>query len=495
MTGQDPDTFHLPATAARDSRWHGRLVIPVTGDEITGAVIGNALSRLPGVSAPAVSTRIFSEGINVLWADYQWVRHMGPARMIEAEPFLGLLRSLTDGVLDAAAAGARTVVDFSTDYVGALPVIRSLYPDAILVEVDGGWPPASTGTPTLSVTLDRLSGSLAAFRSFVRDLGSDAGGSDLTAAHEALRSRQVPGPAPIRPPAGAGPRPVGGPPPDAMRDRLITVVGCGRSGTTWLESLLMTHPLAGGIEETETWLFHQLESLWSNFESGSGLSAFLDEASFTQLLRRFCDAMFLSALASHSPGAEFFVEKSPIHSRYVSHIAAVYPDAWFIHLVRDGRDVARSITKVPFFEQPSLVGAARMWTDTVREVAGSTPGVPRFRELRYEQLFADPEQTVRDIFRWVGLPDGQAVEDPLHDAVSRRVSVHAGEAARVGPGVWQDMRASERAQIYAAAGGELVSRGYATTFDVIRAALHPAFLTARAEMRRQRAHQGDPPRQ
>src|SRR6185437_16924808 len=113
-------------------------------------------------------------GINVLWADYQWVRHMGPARMIEAEPFLGLLRSLTDGVLDAAAAGGRTVVDFSTDYVGALPVIRSLYPDAILVEVDGGWPPASTGTPTLSVTLDRLSGSLAAFRSFVRDLGLDA---------------------------------------------------------------------------------------------------------------------------------------------------------------------------------------------------------------------------------------------------------------------------------------------------------------------------------
>lgn len=488
MDRQGPEEFVLPAATARGSRWYGRLVVPVTADERAGAVLGAALGQLPGVSTPPVPTRIFTEGVNVLWADYQWVEHMGPTVMVGPDRFLGLLRSLTDGVLDAAGAGAGagTIVDFSADHVGALPVIRSLYPDALLVEVDGGRPGTSTVEPTLSVTLDGISGSLSAFRSFVRDLGLSVDDRDLTAAHETLRLRRVPDPA--RVPARAHRRRAAplGPDPDAMRDRLIVVVGCGRSGTTWLESLLMTHPLAGGIEETETWLFHQLEPLWSNYESGTGLSAYLDEDSFTGLLRRFCDGVFRAALESHSPGARFFVEKSPVHSRYIPHIAAVYPDAWFIHLMRDGRDVARSITKVPFFDQPGLVGAARMWTDTVREVAARAPAVPRFRELRYEQLFSDPEGTVREICRWVGLPEGEALDGRLREAVSRRVSVHAGDAVRVGPGVWRSMRASERARIYAAAGRELVVRGYARPADVLRAALHPAFLAARAEMWRGR---------
>ena len=483
MSHEEPDIFVLPAATARRSRWHRRLVVPVTGDGRTGAVLGHALSHLPGASATPVSTRIFTEGINVLWGDYQWVRHMGPATMVGPDRFLGLLRSLTDGVFDAAAAGDGMIVDFSTGNVGALPTIRSLYPDAVLVDVDGGWPDASPGNPTVSVTMDGLSRSRSAFRDFVQDLGLTASDSDLAAAHEALRARRVPEPRPESSPARGG-----GPPgpvesSDAMRDRLIVVVGCGRSGTTWLESLLMTHPLAGGIEETETWLFHQLEPLWTNYESGTGLSAYLDEPSFTRLLRRFCDALFFDALASHTPGAEFFVEKSPIHSRHISHIAAVYPDAWFIHLLRDGRDVARSITRVPFFQEPGLVGAARMWTDTVRDVVNHAPAVPRFRELRYEELFSDPEPSVREIFRWIGLAEGEVLDERLREAVSRRVSVHAGDAVRVGPGVWQDMRRSERARIYAAAGGELVRRGYASPADVLRAALHPAFLAARAEMR------------
>jgi len=114
-----------------------------------------------------------------------------------------------------------------------------------------------------------------------------------------------------------------------MQDRLIVIVGAGRSGTTWLEELLLSYDDMGGLSGHETWLFHQLRHLWRNFsgDSGPGLGTWIQHDQFVAALRRFCDGVLVTAQQRHSPQSHFYVEKTPAHVERLPEIAAVYPDA------------------------------------------------------------------------------------------------------------------------------------------------------------------------
>lgn len=416
----DQAAYVLPAGPPVPGAGRPRLVVVRTppSPAVAAAVGGTeGVTLLEGTSV--------LRGLHRLWADYGWVRHMGPAVMAEPHEFLVLLRRLADDLYTVLAPGARVVVETAPDLAAWEAMVASLFPDAEVVEAAG---------------LDRaLSG------------GSGAGGAD-----------------PDPPPASDAVAT------SAFGDRLIVVVGCARSGTTWLESLLMAHPEVGGVPETETWLFHQLAPLWS--ELGAGPAA----AAAIPALRRFCDELFASALVMHRPGATFFVEKSPVHSYHLDLITAVYPDAWIVHLVRDGRDVAQSMSRVPFLRR-GLAGAARFWSDVVDEVDRRSAGLARFRELRYERLCADPVAVSSELLAWAAVPPAPDLEERLARVARTRVSTHGGTGRPVGPGGWRELGAADRARIYAGAGANLVRLGYAARRQVLVAALHPAFLLGRRD--------------
>ena len=90
--------------------------------------------------------------------------------------------------------------------------------------------------------------------------------------------------------------------------RLVVVLGCGRSGTTWLERMLMASPLAGGVDGAESFLFEQCSPLWTALPH---LAPLVDRGRLATALREFCDTVFREPLAEHSPGATHFVEKTP----------------------------------------------------------------------------------------------------------------------------------------------------------------------------------------
>lgn len=107
---------------------------------------------------------------------------------------------------------------------------------------------------------------------------------------------------------------------------------------------------------------------------------------------------------AESFGKPRYGDKTPGLVRHIESIAALVPEAVFIHLIRDGRDVAQA-----YLDQdwgPSTIGkAAVKWVTSVSEGRSAGLRMPRRRyfELRYEDLVADLAPAVEAICEFVRL--------------------------------------------------------------------------------------------
>jgi hypothetical protein len=92
-------------------------------------------------------------------------------------------------------------------------------------------------------------------------------------------------------------------------------------------------------------------------------------------------------------------DKTPAYMLSVQRIGRALPEARFIHLIRDGRDVALSQRARAINEQPPPAEQAARWMKRIRksrEQAAALKG-PRYVEARYEDLVREPEPTLRRI--------------------------------------------------------------------------------------------------
>jgi len=245
----------------------------------------------------------------------------------------------------------------------------------------------------------------------------------------------------------------------ALEDRLVIVLGTMRSGTSWLVQLLLAHPEVGG-NAAESALFNALWDFWENAHSeyGEGVSALLGQGELAVAWRQFSDRIFLAARDRYSPEASWFVEKTPGHVDRIPLMAVTYPDAWYVHIVRDGRDVVRSILESPFgTDDPT--DAAGYWVDAVRKVEQQRWRLPRFREVRYEQLVADPVGEVRGLFEWMGLAVDADVNDRLAQRAATEVSRYSSSEP-IGPGKWTRFDQRVLAEVQNVAADLLADLGY-----------------------------------
>lgn len=156
------------------------------------------------------------------------------------------------------------------------------------------------------------------------------------------------------------------------------------------------------------------------------------------------DVLGLVAVAlgeGRDPGA--WVEKTPGHERYADEILGLYPHARFVHVLRDPRSVAAAITRLDRAteRQTDLVAIALDARSSflAAERNAKRLGESRYLVVRYEDLVAEPEQTMRRVAELLGIdfresllvPTVGGVEATSNSAWSARKVTGAIESRRL----------------------------------------------------------------
>ena len=99
-------------------------------------------------------------------------------------------------------------------------------------------------------------------------------------------------------------------------------------------------------------------------------------------------------------------DKRPTYFRDVAAIRELFPDAQFVHLVRDGRDCAASLKRMSWWRRDGrdAIDAIAWWSHAIdcgRRAARRLPA-DSFYELQYERLVADPEGELRRLCAFLG---------------------------------------------------------------------------------------------
>lgn len=178
----------------------------------------------------------------------------------------------------------------------------------------------------------------------------------------------------------------------------------------------------------------------------------------------YADAVSAAYAAyARAHGKSRWGDKTPRYVVNIPELAELFPDSRFIHLIRDGRDVALSYADVPFGPK-NVAKAAELWANRVAKGIrdGRVLERGRYIEIMYKDLIDHNEGEVRDICAFVGVPFVPSMLDPeqtqkgaLARADKYNPNVKAQPIKRVRS--WQTDTPPEHVEIFEAVAGDLLS--------------------------------------
>ena len=238
----------------------------------------------------------------------------------------------------------------------------------------------------------------------------------------------------------------------------VFIIGSPRSGTTILARSLAEH-----------------SAFWTS-----------EESHFLSRLIELAPDIYASALlfTSRSSGKRW-IEHTPYYLEIAGSLAEMFPEARFIHMLRDGRRVVHSMLHV--LDRPQVVvgrarsrgpragrwgqdfrSSCRLWAASVKAARAFVAEHPeRARTVVHERLVADPETGFRELFDFLGV-DAEA--GPVELFRGRRINSSFGEDGELEPAPdpdpWLRWSPEQRALFAAEAGGTLVACGFAGEDEV-----------------------------
>lgn len=234
-------------------------------------------------------------------------------------------------------------------------------------------------------------------------------------------------------------------------NRSIFLIGSPRSGTTFLGECLEKIPEVS----------YHFEPVATKFAANY---VFTGEWNIRKA-QRYYRRMYAWLMQQHLDGDLRFAEKTPRNCFLIEFLAKTFPDAQFVHIIRDGRDAALSHSKKPWMQAASAKGNddkgyepggfrigpyARFWVerDRIAEFE-STSDIHRciwawrrhtesalnaaqalskhqYHELRYEAIAANPTQEADRLLDFLGIHPAPS-RACFHDAISQMRSTSIGQ--------------------------------------------------------------------
>ncbi len=236
----------------------------------------------------------------------------------------------------------------------------------------------------------------------------------------------------------------------------VIVVGAPNSGTTMFVRALNMHPrLVDRSEERVLWDpgFHRpgIRTDYRSAEHATAWKKFVIRGNFNYFYRAF--------------GKKRIVNKHPENSLRLEFIREIFPEAFYVHLIRDGRAVVNSNLErkkkgVPFanwvvpadwrdWEHKDRVEQyAHMWKSCVDSIQSMASNLKYFREVSYEELASDQDRIFFELFEWLGLHPDKQVMSMIPRVENRNFK-------------WKERLTREQLEmIYRHAGDTLVRNGY-----------------------------------
>jgi hypothetical protein len=276
------------------------------------------------------------------------------------------------------------------------------------------------------------------------------------------------------------------------------VVGCGRSGTTLIRLMLDAHPDLAIPGET-----HFLLTLWdqrSQFESNGRLNAealvrramsshqfryweIPEDAVLRRVAALPSDAGFADAVGclymayADEHGKRRWGDKTPQYVRSIPQLSGIFDGSRFVHMIRDGRDVAMSYLSLRW-GPPNVWRAAQIWRQDVAagRRAGASLGDRRYLEVRYERLVEEPEATLREVCSFLELAFDPAMLEYHRSGDERlasrpdRASHHGSSTMPVTRGLrdWRTQMPADQVRAFESVAGPLLGDlGYDRRFPRI----------------------------
>ena len=247
---------------------------------------------------------------------------------------------------------------------------------------------------------------------------------------------------------------------------------------------MLAHSLA---KHSELWASGENDLLFFLFENGLMERAFdraievpgqrwlrLEEVSREEFLAHL--GMGINALITSRSGGHRWIDHTPLNTRIVDTVAEVFPGASFIHILRDGRSVVRSMLSFAdaapnpavrrFLKRnvewaTDMRGACAAWRDHVEAAMAFCDEHPdRAAVVRYEDLVAAPQAAFREIHRFLGIADE---EGPAGFLASKRINSSFVERRRLSANeLWEAWTTDERRRFAEIAGATMLKCGYWT---------------------------------
>jgi Sulfotransferase family len=222
------------------------------------------------------------------------------------------------------------------------------------------------------------------------------------------------------------------------------VCGVTRSGTTLVRLMLDAHPDLAIPGETH-WLPKLIKAAERGKQSANDYADLiidhkrwgdfhLDAEELRERIRKVdppnaadvIRAFYLTY--AEREGKTRYGDKTPGYVQEMPRIQRVLPEARFVHIIRDGRDVSLSHLRMNWGPE-TYAESARLWRNRIRKARKQAPKIDHYMEIAFEDLVADTEGVLRRVSDFIEL-DFDPVMLDYHERAEGRLAEKARELPR-----------------------------------------------------------------